>query len=80
MKAEIIVLYDTKCDTLGQLAAEKPVIFKHTPLIDFSAIFHSFLMFSLKFMTIPSRFFSYLPINILCLGITLISSLVLLGN
>ena len=79
MKAEIIVLYDTKCDTLGQLAAEKRVILQAHPL-DFSAIFHSFLMFSLKFMTIPSRFFSYLPINILCLGITLISSLVLLGN
>ena len=47
--------------------------------LHFSEIFHSFLMFSLKFMNIQIIFLltTNLKIKELCLGITVISSLVL---
>ena len=50
-----LVLYSTK-----QLRHEQ--FCKYT--LDFSATFHSFLMFSLKYMNIQIGFFSYLPIGL----------------
>ena len=67
----------TKFHTLPQIATEILSIMSVHPL-DFLAIFHSFLMFLFKLMNIQIIFFSYLHSErVLCLSITLISSLIL---